>query len=212
MNYWEAIGQFEQSQTSIVTTFMLIVGGGLGVLLGSLLFGGRVKDLQSALDESKKAISEHGKETRDKLSEMNEQLASTMAILGQLRGAVADIQTDAAEAQDDTAPPAQHQNNVLRAQLKENWYPIRDELWRKANSPSIHGRTRTRYARFGNNELGDLLSAMREDENLDERSTRLFRDALTLWNAHRNGRAALTEQAVQQMRELKLQLVQERLI
>jgi hypothetical protein len=204
---WTTIGQFEDSQTSIVTTLILVVGGGLGVLFGSWLFGGRVKDLQTALDQSKALVEKHSRETQEKLGEMNDQLASTMALLGQLRGAVSDIQTDAAVVEDANAAPADHQRNTRRAALKEYWYPIRDELWRKANDPKIHGKTRTRYSNFGNNDLDGLINAMRADDNLDERTSRLFLDAFNLWTLHRNGRAPLTDQGVQQMRELKIQLV-----
>ena len=209
MGLWEAVGQFEESQTAIVTTAMLIIGGGFGVLLGSWLFGGRVKDLQSALDESVKAINAHGDTTREKLVEMNEQLASTMAALGQLKGAVSDIQSDAAEAEEVNAGPADHHLNELRGRLKENWYAIRDELWRRANHTSVHGRTRAKYAKYGNYELPELMDAMKADGNLDERSTRLFHEALNLWTWHRNGRAPLSDGDVQKMREFKIQLVQQ---
>ncbi|WP_291208625.1 hypothetical protein [Hyphomonas sp.] len=207
MGLWEAVGQFEDSQTAIVTTAMLIVGGGIGVLMGSWLFGGRVKDLQSALDQSVKAINEHGAKTNEKLLEMNEQLASTMAALGQLKGAVSDIQTEAAAAEEVNALPADHQLNELRTKLKENWYSIRDELWRRANDPAVHGKTRAKYSKFGNYELGELVSTMKDDGNLDDRIAKLFRDAIEFWAWHRNGRAPLSQADVQTMREYKIQLV-----
>ncbi|MEH6810040.1 MAG: hypothetical protein V7651_14375 [Hyphomonas oceanitis] len=207
MGWWEFIGQFNESQTAIVTTTMIIAGGAGGVVLGSLLFGGRVRDLQTALKSSIEAIEIHARETKDKLNEMNEQMASTMAALGQLRGAVSDIQSDAEVAEEQNAQPAEQDNAIRRTQLKENWYAIRNELWRRANDPSIHGKTRTRYARYGNNELGDLLDAMAQDGHLDARSRQLFLGALELWTWHRNGRPHLTEQNVQSMREFKIQLV-----
>ena len=49
MELWDAIGRFEDSQTQVLTTLLLLVGGGLGVWLGSMLFGGRVADLKSAI-------------------------------------------------------------------------------------------------------------------------------------------------------------------
>jgi hypothetical protein len=208
-NIWAAIGQFEQSQTSIITTLMLVIGGGLGVLLGSWLFGGRVNDLQTALDKSKELVERHNKETQDKLAEMNEQLATTLAALSQLRGAVSDIRADAEQTEEDNAPIASSARNQQRAELKTYWYTIRDELWRRANDTRIHGKTRSRYARFGNNELGDLLGAMEVDENIDPRALKLFREALGLWTWHRNGKAELRDQDVQRMREFKLQLVPE---
>ena len=72
---WAAIGQFEQSHTSIITTLMLIVGGGLGVFLGSFLFGGRVKDLKSALKESQEIIEAHKEASSKQLQDINIQLS-----------------------------------------------------------------------------------------------------------------------------------------
>lgn len=211
MDFWAAVGNFNDSQTAIVTTAMLIVGGGIGVLLGSVLFGGRVTDLKTALDEtlklSRSAMEQHSKDTQERLSEMNEQLASTMAMLGQLKGSVADIQQDAEAAEENVGPQAQQDIAHLRGQLKQHWYAIRDELWLRANNPNIHGKTRRRYSEFSNYEIADLIAAMRADNNLDQNAADLFQRAAHFWTWHRNGRAALGENDVQQMRDFKLQLV-----
>lgn len=211
MDIWAAIRDFNESQTAIVTTMMLIIGGGVGVLLGSWLFGGRVTNLKAALDETltltKTAMEQHSRDTQEKLSEMNEQLASTMALLGQLKSSVSDIQQDAEAAEENVGPQAQQDIAHLRGQLKQHWYAIRDELWLRANNPTIHGKTRRRYSGFSNYEIAELIAAMREDNNLSQVDAERFQRAAHLWTWHRNGRATLSENDVQQMRDFKLQLV-----
>lgn len=188
------------SQSSLLSTVVLVIAGGLGVLLGAALFGGRVRDLKSALDASNEAIQKHQAQTTQSLADMEEQLSVTLSALTQLRSSVSDIRNDVEEG-------ANNVPDQLRQQLKTHWYNIRDELQKRAGSLRIHGRTRARYASFTNNQIGTLLQAMKEDGNIEPADAAAFKQAHDIWTWHRNGKPELPEADVRRMRELAIALV-----
>lgn len=196
-DYWINL---TDAQASLISTAVLIVAGGLGVLLGASLFGGRVKNLKSALEASNEAIAKHQAETRNLLSAMEEQMSATLGAVSQLRSSVFDLRTDVEEKVTDEA-------GKLRQAFKNHWYAIRDELQRQASNPNIHGRTRTRYAGFSNNEIAALIEVMQKDGFLQSSQANAFNDAHNLWTWHRNGRPNMTQGDVQKMRELAIDLV-----
>jgi hypothetical protein len=77
----------------------------------------------------------------------------------------------------------------------------RDELDRMATNPAIHGKTRNKYTRIPRHNLLELLEALCRDGNMDRREHD-FRDAIAMWNWHRNGKAPLTPPEVDRMKEL----------
>ncbi|RIJ25860.1 hypothetical protein D1224_01705 [Henriciella barbarensis] len=188
------------AQASLISTAVLIVAGGLGVLLGAALFGGRVKNLKSALEASNEAIENHQAETRTLLSAMEEQMSATLGAVSQLRSSVFDLRSDVEEKVTDEA-------GRMRQTFKNHWYAIRDELQRRASSPTIHGRTRTRYAGFSNNEIAALIEVMQKDGVLQSSQANAFNDAHGLWTWHRNGKPSMTQGDVQKMRELAIDIV-----
>lgn len=189
-----------EAQASLISTAVLIVAGAIGVLLGAALFGGRVKDLKSALEASNEVIQKHQDETRSILTEMENQMSATLGAVSQLRSSVSDLRNDVEEKVTDAA-------GQRRQTFKNHWYAIRDELQRRASDPRIHGRTRTRYAGYSNNQISGLLQAMETDGNLYSREAKSYRDAQDLWTWHRNGKPNMNEDDVQKMRELAIELV-----
>ncbi|HEV7689214.1 MAG TPA: hypothetical protein VGO52_00245 [Hyphomonadaceae bacterium] len=189
------------AQSSLLSTMLVIFAGGIGILLSSLLFGGRVKNLETALQasemkiklalsQSAETVEKHNKVLGEKLVVVDEQLGATLEMLGQLRSGVSDLQ-DTTEQNADN----------LRVQLKEHWHLIRDELEKAAANPEIHGKTRLRYSKIPRYDPTDLIDAMCRDMNMDAREEH-FRAAAKLWNWHRNGKAPLALENVQQMGEL----------
>ena len=195
MGFWDSIAGLDPEQATLLSTIILVCGGGIGIIMGSWLFGGRVNDLRSALEKSRAAVEEYNDTISKKLLEMDEQMSATMEALNHLRSGMSDLRDE-----------AQSQGNQLRNALKRHWYSIRDEIQKAAASPQIHGRTRTRYARFTNNEISALLDAMEMDQTIGQRLGS-FRNAVELWVWHRNGRPQLTEADVQRMREIAIQTI-----
>lgn len=192
---WEWVANWTESQTAVVTTFMLILGGAVGVWLGSVAYGGKVKDLQSAVAETERKVKEHMQTMDSAVSELNQNLEEMFL---QMRSGIADIR-DATEAAEDE----------LRVDFKNNWYSVRDNLQKAAAVDWIHGKTKKRYQRFSNNEIDLLIEAMVRDDNLFGDRLSAYRDAFELWRYHRNGKPQLTEHDVQKMKEYALRTIED---
>ena len=196
----EAFLNLKEGPAMIIAALITIIGAAIGILLGSRLFGGKVKDLESALDASNAAVEDFRQQMTEKLSDVDEQLSATLEALTQLRGSVSDIRADVDE-QDISA------GHEMRNTFKRHWYAVRDEIWKLSQDTSIHGKTRSRYARFTNNEIGALIDAMIADGNLSASDARALEDAHKLWVWHRNGKPEMTETDVNKMRDSALRII-----
>lgn len=196
----EAFLNLKDGPAQVINTLILLAGGGLGILLGSWLFGGRVKDLKSALDESNDAVGEFRDQMTEKLSSVDDQLSVTLEALTQLRSSMSDLRSDV-EEQDIS------QGHELRNEFKRHWYAIRDQIQKQAQDTAIHGKTRSRYARFTNNEIGQLIEAMIADDHMPPPTANALKEAHEKWVWHRNGKPEMIEADVQKMRDIALQVI-----
>ncbi|MEZ5956623.1 MAG: hypothetical protein R3C27_05345 [Hyphomonadaceae bacterium] len=204
MEYWTNLSD---AQASLLSTLIIVVAGGLGVLLSAALFGGRVKNLETALAQtegkinevlqsSSKRVDEFNAQVAEKLGAVDEQFSATLDALGQLRNSVASLQ-DSADKNADT----------LRDQLSSHWYAIATSLEEIASNPKIHGKTRARYSKIPRRTLNDLYNTLASEGHIPADKAADYRAALELWSWHRNGRPALSENDVEKMKELALRLV-----
>lgn len=198
--WWDTFLNLKEGPAMIIAALITIVGAGIGILLGSRVFGGKVKDLESALDASNAAVEDFREQMAEKLSAVDEQLSVTLEALTQLRGSVSDLRNDV-EEQDASV------GHEMRNAFKHHWYALRDEIWRLSQSSSIHGKTRSRYARFTNNEIGSLIEAMIADGHMSESDARPLREAHELWVWHRNGKPEMTQSDVDKMRDSALRVI-----
>jgi hypothetical protein len=203
MEFWEAIGRFEDSQTQILTTVMLLIGGGMGVWLGSLLFGGRVSNLKTAVKETENIVKDFKQDTAEQLEAMQKQLEATLEQLTRARKEITDLAPQEADANGgDAQPAAPGVPQGDRGEFLRSWYTIRNRLRALSQNAQIHGHRRNRYAKYNNNQIGVLIDDMRIDGELSEDLASLFHEAHDLFAWHRNGRPQLTQDDVQQMRLL----------
>lgn len=161
------------AQASLLSTALVIVAGGLGVLLSALLFGGRVKDLETALkkseEEMNRALAQSGvridqfnAQLSEKLGTVDEQFSATLDALGQIRQSVASLQ-DAANEKVLT----------LRDQLRAHWLVIASRIEEIASDSKIHGKRRARYSKISRRTMDPLVAALIEDGNLPADKVRL---------------------------------------
>jgi hypothetical protein len=175
-------------QATIISGVLTLCAAVLGILLGWGLLSNKVKDLKGAVDETDKILKEHRKSVEDvlkhvrsTLDELSSQLNSTTEGLGQLRGAVGDIQVA-------TSPEELNEGHeTTRETLRVAWEAIRDHLEQIAADPSIDGRTRARYNRMDRRRYGELVDALGKDGLLAGKLD-LYRDAVTIWQKYRNGK------------------------
>jgi len=202
-SWWTTLTAPQATLLSGGLTFLAAVAG---VLLGWWLLSGKVKDLRGAIEESDKLMKQHSAsvatalgEVRSKVGALDAQFTTTLESLGQLRGAVGDIQSAASP---EESAPAEASREVLRAA----WERIRDHLERLAANPQIDGRTRAKYGRIDRRRYLDLVDALDWDQQLADLGDR-YREAVTLWQQHRTGRRAPSSKACEQMVRLRNELV-----
>ena len=200
-NMWQSL---TEAQATVISGGLTLVAAVLGVLIGWWLLSGKVKDLESALQSSKEDVIKHRDEVRSILSEvqgnvrgLDQQFTSTLETLGQLRGAVGDIQSESSKGEN---------GQDGKERLRGSWEVIRDRLESIAASPNIDGRRRAKYARIDRRQYNNLVDALDRDQALEGQG-HLYRQALELWQSFRNGRRLVTEADCLAMEQFRSQLV-----
>ena len=195
------------AQAALLSTLVIVVAGGVGVLFRVAVFGKRVRSLESALEETERKIhatlrasattvDTFNASVAEKLATVDEQFSATLDALGQLRNSVAGLQ-DAADKSADS----------LRDQLSAHWNAIASGLEEIASDQTIHGKTRARYSRIPRRTLNELYDTLIEDGRIPAERAKDFKSAIELWSWHRNGRPPLSQQDVDKMKELAIRLV-----
>jgi hypothetical protein len=213
-----------EAQGTVIAAFLTIAAAVVGVLLGAWLFGGRVKSLEEAVQQTERLLQAHKAEVEATLgglrrtltetaqgidqleatlAELRQTLTTTVEGIGQLRGAVSEIPTSGVPV-----PEEQAGEWVRWEQLRDDWNSVRDELERRAADPVIDGRTRAKYGRIDRRKYYELIDALDADRNLAGQG-RYFRQANELWQQFKNGRRIPSQAVLAQMRELKRRLVGE---
>lgn len=200
-------GALTDAQASVLSTLILVVAGGLGVLFSALMFGARVRNLETALSatearidatlsRSSEKVDGFNKQLDEKLGAVDEQFSATLDVLGQLRTSIASMQ----DTVDESA-------SSQREQLKKHWYAIADKVEEIASSPNIHGKIRARYSKIPRHTLHPLLKTLIDEGRLSESQKADLNDALELWTWHRNGKPTLSQADVDRMREYAGRLI-----
>ncbi|HRK62909.1 MAG TPA: hypothetical protein PLN53_00855 [Terricaulis sp.] len=195
------------AQASLLSTVIIVIAGALGVVLSALLFGGRVKNLETALAQTEEKINAamqksaarvdaFNDQLAEKLGTVDEQFSATLDALGQLRNSVAGLQDTADKSADS-----------LRDQLYAHWSVVASALEEVASNPEIHGKVRARYSKIPRRTLHELFNTLLAEKKLSSDKAPVFKAALDLWTWHRNGRPTLTQQDVDRMKEFAIRLV-----
>ena len=192
-----------QGQGTVIAAIITVIAALGGVVLGWLLFSGRVRNLETALDASERKVQDHLQRVESSLqqyeSRLNDQLSDFALQLSRLSGSVADIPTT---SRGSSIEPAQ-QN--AQDNMRESWTRIRDLLEQIASKSQIDGRTRAWYNRIDRRRYEDLVSALQNDGQLGENAAS-YRDAVELWQRFRSGRATPSTDEVRRMGELAKRL------
>jgi hypothetical protein len=190
--FWSAL---TEAQATIIAALLTIIAAVIGVGLGAWLFGGRVKDLDSAIKASEAILLTHKGAVETTLAEIRTQMASLSETIGQVRGTIAEQQS--ANEDDDGAP---------WREAREAWEAVRDELERIAAKPDIDGRRRAKYARLDRRRYQDLIASVGDDGYLAPNRP-LYEEAVGLWVKYRNGRKNPTKADLARLKEIQGQLV-----
>ncbi len=192
---WHSLSE---GQGTVIAALITVVAALSGVVLSWRLFGGRVKNLESALATTEGNVQGHIKVVENALAEyeskLNEQLSSFSLQIGQLSGSIADLPTQNPIV---VEPVQQNYQDTIR----ENWARIRDRLEGVAADPKIDGRTRARYGRIDRRKYWDLVTALQNDGLLGLDGN-FYKEAVDHWLKFRNGRLVPGKGDAQKMKNL----------
>ncbi len=190
LEFWRTV---TDAQATIISALLTVFAAVSGVLLGSWLFGGRVRDLKGSVQETEEILKKHKDEVETNLSALREGI-------GKLRGDVNDIQTVTV---DEISSEGEERN---RNDLRDSWIAIRDEIERIAAGKDIDGRTRAKYGRIDRRNYGVLIEALNKDGFLNNQA-KSFLSAAALWQRYKSGRAIPSQNEVAEMQKYKNALV-----
>lgn len=208
---WEAWSNVTEGQGIIISSIITVVAALLGLVLGFLFYSSQVRDLQSALDETKRIfmrdIENLSNNVKESLAVIEASFASNAEALGQLRGSVDEVQrasedTRAAQVAPTAVEPIQR--------LRDDWRSIRDEIERIAADPQIDGRTRAKYGRIDRRNYRDLIDALKADNRLGSVSASII-GALDIWQRYRVGKTVPTQDDLDRMQTYRSTIEQAKL-
>jgi len=202
IEFWNSISV---PQATIISGLLTILAAVIGVWLGSELFSGKVRDLKSALEQSRSLIDAYEKTVNEKLSAiiskierlsdiaggLDEQVAAQSSSVAQIQGEMIELRDTVAQGPDQT--PETDKDAIIRGY----WDSIREQLETEASDRSIDGRTRARYSRIDRRNYHNLIQALANDGNLDNPDA--FYGAVQLWQHFKNGRRTPSDQDLENM-------------
>ena len=186
-----------------------------GVLVGGVIFSGKVKDIETALQRANDKINGHLDKAKNgiaelettvsgiglKLSGIEEQFSATAQSLGQLRGSVDDLQNSAGPVEEQKNTEIEYNRDTVR----NDWNEIRDKLEQNAADQSIDGRTRAKYTRIDRRRYNDLIYLLDKDGNLQNAA--LYSEAYGIWQKYRTGRSAVEPSDAKRLLQIRAELV-----
>lgn len=187
-----------EGQGSVLAAFVTIIGAAISVLIGARLFSGRVRDLETATQQTELLLKEHRERVEFDLTELGSTLAEVLATSKQVKDTVEEPREAEGAADEDPEWSRWYD-------LRSTWRALRDEIERRAATPTIDGRTRARYARIDRRQFEELIRQLADDRRL-EPHTNTFREAFRLWQAYKNGRRNPTADEVHRMNEFRRRL------
>jgi hypothetical protein len=126
-------------------------------VFGSILFGGKVRSLETALKETEEKVTKFRESVEKQMADVEPQIGAVLAIVRELQNATEELNMgqDAPKTNEHAAP--------TRDNLKAVWYEIRDKIEATASSSRIGGRTRAKYGRIARYSYEDLIRSMSRD-------------------------------------------------
>lgn len=198
-----------EAQATVIAALLTIIAAVAGVWLGARLFSGKVKDIESAVQETGQLVQLYQAEVTTALADITNAMAelrqtatTTVEGIGQLRGAVGEIPiTDTPLGQIESEWPEWDE-------VRDDWHAVRDELERRAADPNIDGRTRAKYGRIDRRRYSALIDAMDADGNLRNQGDD-FRIAHDIWQTHKSGKRTPSAETLEAMDRLRRRLVRQ---
>ena len=153
----EVWNNLTDGQGAVVAAILTIVAAVIGVIFGSILFGGKVRSLETALNATEENVRKFRETVERQMSDVEPQIATVLALVRDLQNTAEEVSIGRA------APQTMDAMAPTRDNLKAVWHEIRDKIEKTASSSQIGGRTRAKYGRFSRYSYEDLIKSMSRD-------------------------------------------------
>ncbi len=225
MGWWDTI---TIAQATIISGGMTILAGIVAAVLGGFIFGGRARKIEEAVTKIEEKIhidlkkieeeqlAELAKTISD-LSKKSENLDSMVASLPRrvddaLDGLFEDIRVSKEKVADDLLPePPELDVSVdeddIRERLRDAWGSTKDLIEAISTDTKIHGKTRNRFFGMDRRNYVRFVEALNEKGLFSNPKTPI--EAAKLWQSLRTGRRQIKEAHLEEMENLRQQLINE---
>lgn len=213
MGLWATVNS---AQATILSALLNIMAAIVGVILGWLLFSGKVASLRTAIDQSDKILTAHKTFTENEIGLISESLRTITESLRAITESVGTVQGRVAEIQAVQSANPESQGFVetdgapreaddRRARLVESWDSVRARLEQIATREDIDGRTRAALARIDRRSYADLVRAL-SARGLLSSNEQLFVEAVAIWHQYRNGRRVPSDSDLARIQSIATQI------
>lgn len=211
-SFWTNVND---AQATIVSSGFTVLAAVIGVLLGGVLFGNRVRDLRSAVEETEKAahsaqsfISELASKVDALSSQLSKLQSTALATDAKLSRQFVSQSTDEEALindESDANTPVEAEDiefdTPAGQRLKAAWKNIATELDLQMTSPEVDGRTRRRYLNIPRHNWTKLVGVL-EREGVLKSDAAAFVEAARLWESNKRNLAQVSNEDAQRMEDL----------
>lgn len=200
-----------EGQGAVLSSIITVAAAGLGIIVGYLLFNGRVLNLKDAIERSEEMLTAYRADMDSTLEKLSADLLNfqrmTQESLNQVSLSVDDLQSaQPAAVIAGSAANDEQEAASRREELRQAWYPIRDQIEHLATDPALNQTLRNKYAHMDRRAYMSFIDAMIGDGvfgSLDQQ----YREAASLWQGFRSGRSTPSPADVDLMKSLNAQLL-----
>jgi len=190
-----------QAQATVIAAGVTCLAALLGVALGGVLFGNKVRGLEEAVKTSTELARDAGvalQSFKMELETLTEQVSATMVVASELRAK----QDEGSAQQGPIEQVVGAVNNAgPREGFAQSWEKVAAKIEKIASDLGIDGRTRARYFRIPRHNWRDVVAALNVDGRLGQNAARIV-EAADLWERFKRRMSAVTQRDFEQMEQL----------
>ncbi|SDD59449.1 hypothetical protein SAMN05421538_1023 [Paracoccus isoporae] len=214
-NIWSSLSE---AQAIIINGVLTVFAAAVGVLLGRLLFSGKVKNITEAIEASQQVVDTHLSKMDETLEKINDKANGLDEILSAVTERLnktayeADLGDEEVEGiservsdlpQTHLASVVDSDNGASRDEIRSLWRDISDYIEEIASNPAIDGRTRAKYFRIDRRAYRDLINALLYDDRISKSTAEAAEEAYALRNSFRRRELDPTKHELDRMKQLK---------
>jgi len=204
--FWTTMNE---AQATVIAAGVTCLAALIGVGLGGLLFGNKVKSLEDALKITTQLARDATVSLQSfqfQLETITQQVSATMVATSEVRAKQVEAEEErpvVLEVAPADAALIASQPELPRDAFKSSWQRIAKKIESIANDESIDGRIRARYLRIPRYDWREIVGALNFDGHFGQGAHRFLR-AAELWESFKRRMREVTDDDAALMRQLAI--------